>query len=540
MKGTVAWTSVGLASSQLSRIVVALVLARILGPTEFAPVAAGAVFMTFVALSVDLGLVSAIIQRPVLTPRHLRVAALMSWTCGSVFGVGTLIVCLAGGAGPVGSTNMLFFSSLAAAPLIRSIGLVSQSRLYRDQRQHLIGKAETGVAVLVLVCCGGAILAGLEAFAYVVPVLAAELALAALWIGMSRPFPWPGWDREGFRELWSFSSKSFGSDAVSVTSRNIDSIIVGWIAGAGQLSIYSVGVRFLVTPVQFLGEVIVRIALPEFSEKHRIGESIGPVLLARTKSLSIAIWPTMTAVFFVAPWIVPVVLGPEWTSAVAVTQVLCLVGAAQVSLGFIRPAMWSVGAVKPYLLLTLVVFVVSVGIYLGFASYGAVGVAAGYAFSTVALAPALAVVGSKALGLPPLRTLRAVFSGAPAAILVAAPVLLLGFVIQGSAHAELVEAIVAVVLLALFLAVGYKAGLLVPKVTSTASTPEPDGHGAVPEQSSMGQSASGGGLLDVTAELPRVAGIASAPTAQYPIYGAPAQSKRPGGSSRTDGRGGVF
>jgi PST family polysaccharide transporter len=470
MKRAVAWTSIGLASSQLSRIVVALVLARTLGPTEFAPIAAGAVFMTFVSLSVDLGLVSAIIQRPTLTPQHLRVAALMSWTCGSVFTIGTLIACLAGVAGPVGSTTMLFFSALAAAPLIRSIGLASQSRLYRDRRQHLIGMAETGVAVLTLVSCGISIHLGLATFAYVVPVLAAEVALAVLWTWMSRPFPWPEWHRESFRELWSFSSKSFGSDAISVTSRNIDSIIVGWIAGASQLSVYSVGVRFLVTPVQFLGEIIVRVALPEFSERHRAGQSIGPVLVARTRSLSIAIWPALTTALFVAPWLVPVVLGSDWTSAVAVTQILCVVGAVQVSLGFLRPAMWSVGAVKPYLVLTLVVFAASVPIYLASASYGAVGVASGYAATTLALAPALAVVASKTLQLPALQALGAVFSGVPVAALVGLPVFLLGFVLSGFAQRDLIQAIIAVVLLMVTLAVAYRGGFLFPRPAPATPT----------------------------------------------------------------------
>ena len=124
---TAAWSTIGLASSQISRIVIALLLARILGPELFTPVAAGAVFMTFVSLSVDLGLVAAIIQRPHLTEAHLRVAGLMSLAVGGVFTAGTLAACLLGVAGQWGSPAMLLFSMLAFAPLIRSTGLVQQA-----------------------------------------------------------------------------------------------------------------------------------------------------------------------------------------------------------------------------------------------------------------------------------------------------------------------------------------------------------------------------------------------------------------------------
>ncbi|MEU7674264.1 oligosaccharide flippase family protein [Micromonospora taraxaci] len=484
MRRAVAWASIGLASSQLSRIVVALMLARILGPTKFAPIAAGAVFMTYVSLSVDLGLVSAIIQRPSLTSRHLSTAALMSWACGSLFAVGTVAACLAGLAGPLGSTTMLLFCMLSVAPLIRSVGLVSQSRLYREQRQHLIGMAETGVALISLVCCVVALVLGLGEFAYVVSVLAADVALTIAWIWMSGPFPWPRWDRESFRELWSFSSKSFGSDALAVSSRNLDSIIVGWMAGAAQLSVYSVGVRFLVTPVQFLGEVIVRVALPEFSERHRAGQSLGPVLLSRTKSLSIAIWPTLTMAFFVAPWLVPVVLGEQWSSAVPVTQILCVVGAAQVSVGFVRPAMWSVGAVKPYFLLTVAMFAVSLPVYLVAANWGAVGIATGYALIALALAPAMSTVGSRRLGLRPARTLAAVFSGVPVAAAVALPVLLVGFLLRDPAQRELVQAAIAVALFLLVMVVAFRRGLLHPRSAGSAPAEPADQGGGFAEPDS--------------------------------------------------------
>jgi PST family polysaccharide transporter len=444
---TVAWTGIGLAASQLSRIAIALILARLLGPEPFAPVAAAAVYMTFVSLAVDLGLVAAIIQRPQLTERHLRLAALLSWACGLALAAGTAVVALA-----LGSD---FFLALAAAPLIRAIGVVPQARLYRQRRQHLVGKAEAAVAVLGLTCCVLAVSLGLGVFAYVVAVLATELALTALWLGLSRPFPWPAWHRGSFGELWSFSAKTLGSDALAVSTRNVDSILVGTLAGAGQLSLYSVGVRFLVTPVQFLGEVIVRVALPEFADRHRHGRPIGPVLLARTRSLSLTIWPALSAACVVAPWAVPAVLGREWTAAVPVTQVLCLVGAVQVAQGFLRPAMWSVGAVKPHLVFMVVVFVASTGTYAALARYGASGVAVGYAAVTFAAAPILAYLAARALRLPPWRTAGAVFYGAPAAAIVGLPVLALPV-------GAPVRAVAALGLLAVVLGVAHRAGLLVP------------------------------------------------------------------------------
>ncbi len=456
-KRTVAWSTVGLAAAQGSRIVIALLLARILGPEQFTPVAAGAVYMTFVALSVDLGLVAAIIQRQTLTDAHLRVAALASWAVGGIFTAGTLAVCLAGLAGAWGSPSMLLFSMLAFAPLIRSIGLVRQSRLYREQRQHLIGKAETAVALFALVCCLASVYFGLGVYSYGVALLAAEVALAAIWLLQPGPFPLPGWDRSAFRELWSFSSKSFGADALSVMTRNSDSIAVGWLAGASQLSLYSVGVRFLVTPIQFVGEAIVRVTLPEFSERNRNGVPLGPTLVARTAVLSRAAWPMLIAAFFIAPWAVTFVLGEAWRPAIVVTQALCVAAAIQISLAFLRPAIVSVGAVRPYLAFSIGVFVLSAITYVAGAwAGGAFGAAVGYLIVWCASAPALVILASKLLAVQWARLASALAAGVPGGLVVAAVAYLGGLWVDQPAQRVGLQAVAAGVVLAAVLGVSLR------------------------------------------------------------------------------------
>jgi O-antigen/teichoic acid export membrane protein len=184
---------------------------------------------------------------------------------------------------------------------------------------------------------------------------------------------------------------------------------------------------------------------------------------------SIAVWPVLSAVFFVLPWAVPAVLGPDWTPAVPVAQVLCVAAAVQVAQGFIRPAMLSVGAVGPYFVLTVVVFVASLATYLALAGYGAFGVALGYASVAAAAAPALGVLGARALHLPVPRTLGSLFAGVPYALAVAVPVGLLGLAVPDVPRRAVAQTVVAAAVLVGTLAAAYRFGSLAPRAGDGAA-----------------------------------------------------------------------
>ena len=94
----VGWTSVAVASMQLSRVVVAVILARLLTPEEFGIAAMTLVFATLVLAMSDFSLGAALVQRPIVTDRDRSTLFWTSLVLGLLLSAGGVAL-----AGPLAS-----------------------------------------------------------------------------------------------------------------------------------------------------------------------------------------------------------------------------------------------------------------------------------------------------------------------------------------------------------------------------------------------------------------------------------------------------
>ena len=76
------WMFLGTGTQGLLQFLVLIVLARLISPTAFGMVAAAMLVVGFSSIFSQLGVGPAIVQRPILTPRHVRVAFTMSLLLG--------------------------------------------------------------------------------------------------------------------------------------------------------------------------------------------------------------------------------------------------------------------------------------------------------------------------------------------------------------------------------------------------------------------------------------------------------------------------
>ena len=82
------WTAWGSAAMAVLKVVVLVLLTRLLTPADFGVVGAALVVISFSLNFSQLGLGPAVVQRPVLEPRHISTAFFASFAFGCLVGAG--------------------------------------------------------------------------------------------------------------------------------------------------------------------------------------------------------------------------------------------------------------------------------------------------------------------------------------------------------------------------------------------------------------------------------------------------------------------
>src|SRR5215218_2565517 len=130
--GGIAWKAFGQVGIQITRLLVALALARILAPTEYGLAGMALVFSSFVLIFSDLSLGQAIVQRRSLSEVDKATAFWVSVGAGATFTV--LGIALSGAvAAFFGEAELQpMIAALSLSFLISSIGTTQSALLVRE------------------------------------------------------------------------------------------------------------------------------------------------------------------------------------------------------------------------------------------------------------------------------------------------------------------------------------------------------------------------------------------------------------------------
>jgi teichuronic acid exporter len=389
------WSFVAFAGKQVIRMAFGLGLARVLGPADYGVVAQALVFLTFLALFLDQGLGSTVIQRQELTQRLLATAFLLSIAVSVVLAGLTVA-----GAPLLGDffrtpavTDVLRVLSISV--LLQGLVVVPQAVLTRHLRMRGIAVREVASALI-----GGAlgVIAALEGAGYWALVVqsvttdAIVLLVTAIMVG-SMPLRGAFAD---LRQIWGFSSKIFGIQFLSYLGRNMDNLLVGRYLGATSLAYYSISYRTMMVPIQGFTFAAGRVTLPVFSRMQGDPRRFREAFLDTMQVLAAVTMPLMALSAASAPIAIPLVLGDTWKPAVVPFQILAVTGTLQGVTSAFAPALIAAGKPAAALRAQLVNAVVSVIAFAIGLHWGIEGVAAAYTIAGVLLSTpyALLVVGS--------------------------------------------------------------------------------------------------------------------------------------------------
>ncbi|MDE2181436.1 MAG: MOP flippase family protein [Alphaproteobacteria bacterium] len=331
------WSFLSRFGSQVSQLVIGIILARMLSPNEFGIIGMLLVFTGFAQTFVDGGLGSALIYHRDIGEVHRS----------SVFwlqlGAGIILFWALFFAAPLVAD---FYAEPVLAPLSRLVAavfilqaltLTQNALLSREFRFKTLGISSlaatlgSGVIAVVMAHLG----LGVWALAWQ-PVLSAAIQALVLW----RLSPWRPhltFDRKSAAELGRYGLYLAGHNTLNYWQRNGDNLLIGKILGAHPLGIYARAYSLMLLPLTNIGAVFGQVMFPALSQLQADIPRFRQHYLSATQAIAFFAFPLMAGVAILSRPLILLLLGPKWIEVVPVLQILSLVGLFQ---SIIFPVGW--------------------------------------------------------------------------------------------------------------------------------------------------------------------------------------------------------
>jgi O-antigen/teichoic acid export membrane protein len=260
----VKWAYVGQWGDRAFSAIFTFVLAALLGPRDFGLVAIGLVYLTFMQMFLDQGLVAALIRKADLQPEHCDSVFWMNLLLSAVLVVFTIAV-----AGWWGRFNhapelRMLLSVMSLSIPLEGLSIV-QSALMRRSMDFKSLSIRSNVSVLIGGAAGiGMAVSGFGPWALVGQQLCRDTsALVLLWrLGSWRPglrFSWMH-----LKELLGFSTNNFVAQLGTFADAQAGPVVLGALFGPVAVGLYRLADR-LMASVIMLASSIQTVSLPEFS-----------------------------------------------------------------------------------------------------------------------------------------------------------------------------------------------------------------------------------------------------------------------------------
>jgi PST family polysaccharide transporter len=307
------------------QLVVVVVLARLLSPADFGIVGAALVVVGISKVIYQVGLGPALVQRPVLEPRHLWTAFSASVVFGCALGAAVWLTAPAvAGFYKIAHVEPVLRALAWLFPIV-SVRLVSEAQLSRDLQFRPLAKIQVATYAVGHGLVGvGLALAGAGVWALVAAVLADALCNAIVLLAL-RPPPRPRLpDWRAFKELMTFGGGHTLGRLGRFLAHQSDNIVVGRWLGAEALGLYSRAYLLMATPASLFANVLDRVLFPVMAKVQHDPARLAAAYMRSIALIALAVLPTSVVVFVLAPEVIELLFGPQWMGMIVPWRVLAL------------------------------------------------------------------------------------------------------------------------------------------------------------------------------------------------------------------------
>lgn len=322
------WTYLSTFITAGLQVVVTAVLARLVAPEAFGLIAMSTLVLRFGQYFAQMGVGQAIVQRAELSDDHASAGFWSSVVIGGIF------TAVAWALAPLAAKA---FGSAELVPVLRWMSLTfiisgtsttSFALLRRGMRFKAI--ALTDVAAYVLGYGGalGLAFSGAGVWALVFAGLGQATVSSILYNVLARPILVPVGRWQPYRELLGFGTAVSFISFLEFLNSNLDTMVVGRVAGPAQLGYYTRALSLTGLPMQYMSTSLSRVLLPSFSrvqdDPGRISRGYLTVIIVFA-GLGL---PVALGMSGASREIVGVLLGEQWAASVPVMRVVAVASVA--------------------------------------------------------------------------------------------------------------------------------------------------------------------------------------------------------------------
>lgn len=374
-------------ATQLSRLAVSVILARLLTPSDFGVVAAGMVVMVVAWQLTDLGTSAVIIQRDVIDDTLVSSLFHFNLLLGAGLSAATVAV-----AGPLAAAlgqpeSGPAIRVLAAVSFLGAVGNMHHALLRRTMRFGRLATINIANAVVNGVVGISLAFAGAGIWALVAGTVAgvAVSTATAWWYEPWRPSA--AFSLQRLREVARFSINFFWSNALAVLFAQLDKIIISRMLGGAPLGTYTVAQRTVTSPVSAVSGAVSTVSFSAFARGQDNPEMLRSGATRAAGVVALVVFPSMVGLAVLAEDAVAVVYGPRWEAAIPVIQVLAPVAALQALACVTASVMLAMGRSDWLYRWALANCLVGAAVMVVSAQWGLVGVSLGLAAVVGVLTP---------------------------------------------------------------------------------------------------------------------------------------------------------
>lgn len=317
------WTALSMGALALAELVALLVLARLLSPNEFGLYAAALVVIKFSAIFEGLGVAPAIVQRPELEERHLRVGFTLSLIL-SVTVAGLVWTTAPGIAGVLRLPDLApVVRACCVVFLCQGVAMVAQACAQRALRFRWLATVDACAFAIGFVIAGPALaLLGFGIWALVGALVTQHFArMIAILVGQSHPKRLM-LERRAIGELLYFGGGFTLARVFNYLATQVDRLVVGRWLGAEALGVYSLASQLMTTPAVIVGQVLDRVLFPTMALVQQEQARLARAYRSAVAACALLVLPAGVIVAIVAPELVLTLLGAGWEGVVAPLQIL--------------------------------------------------------------------------------------------------------------------------------------------------------------------------------------------------------------------------
>lgn len=372
------WMTATNVSDRALQVVLLIVLARLLDPTDFGLM--GIALLTLAALRrfSRVGFQEALIQRiEANVDDYLNTV----WTVEFARGVGLATAVFLAAPFVAGLFSepraVAVLRVVALSPLL--MGLRNPAVVYfkKDLAFH---RQFSYIMSGSVVNFGAAIVLALilrNVWALVVGYVAADATrlVASYWMDNFRPFP--ELDRQYLGELFAFGKWITGTEGLQFLISEGDDAVVGFILGAASLGLYQVAYRIAKAPATEVATVVSSVTFPAYSKLQDDADALREVFFKTVQVTTFVSFPVSVGIVVAAPTFVNGFLGDDWIAIIPVMQLIG-VYSLLISLGATFGPVWKAIGRPDYVtkLSAVRVVIMAVIILPATQTYGIVGAAA--------------------------------------------------------------------------------------------------------------------------------------------------------------------